>query len=248
MSDRHIECDPRKGWRIVRPSENGWSHCAFWTQPEDLSPQDTVLTGETGETIREAARRMKRAESVQEWKQDNPGLYEQIAAIAQRDWDTSATRREVELAQKPKPIIAVDFDGTLCENEWPGIGAAKQQTIDVLRTARACGARLILWTNRVGARLNEAVAWSREHGLEFDAVNENLPEVLAAFTTDCRKVYADIYLDDRAAQPCGPVLEQLWTRARAEVLTEEQLDGVKIIPKDESSGEPNNQPTRRSKR
>ena len=215
--------------------ESGWSYCAFWTQPEDLSPRDIVLTGDTGETIREAARRMKRAEELRTWQADNPGVYEQIVAIAQRDWDTSATRREVELANKPKPIIATDFDGTLCENEWPGIGAAKQQVIDVLRMARACGARLILWTNRIGARLNEAVEWSREHGLEYDAINENLPEVLAAFTTDCRKVYADIYLDDKAAQPGGPVLEQLWTRARAEVLMTEGLDSVKIIPKE--SGE-----------
>lgn len=30
----------------------------------------------------------------------------------------------IELERKKNPyIIAVDFDGTLCENAWPGIGA-----------------------------------------------------------------------------------------------------------------------------
>ena len=128
--------------------------------------------------------------------------------------EIESTKREVELARKHAPIIAVDFDGTLCENEWPGIGATKWETVQALIAARAAGARLILWTNRVGPRLAEAVEWCRQRELEFDAVNENLPEVLAAFVTDCRKVYADIYLDDRAAQPSTAVLEQLWETAR----------------------------------
>lgn len=125
-----------------------------------------------------------------------------------------STVLEKELARKHAPIIAVDFDGTLCENEWPGIGETKWDTVQALIAARAAGARLILWTNRVGPRLAEAVEWCRQRELEFDAVNENLPEVLAAFVTDCRKVYADIYLDDRAAQPSTAVLEQLWETAR----------------------------------
>lgn len=128
--------------------------------------------------------------------------------------EIESTKREAELARKHAPIIAVDFDGTLCENEWPGIGATKWETVQALIAARAAGARLILWTNRVGQRLAEAVEWCRQRELEFDAVNENLPEVLAAFVTDCRKVYADIYLDDRAAQPSTAVLEQLWETAR----------------------------------
>lgn len=136
--------------------------------------------------------------------------------IETRDFEalTESTKREAELARKHAPIIAVDFDGTLCENEWPGIGETKWDTVQALIAARAAGARLILWTNRVGPRLAEAVEWCRQRELEFDAVNENLPEVLAAFVTDCRKVYADIYLDDRAAQPSMAVLEQLWETAR----------------------------------
>lgn len=141
-------------------------------------------------------------------------------AIEQQVYQSANTLKEVELAQQRAPIIAVDFDGTLCEQAWPGIGEPKWTTIIALIAARAAGARLILWTNRIGARLREAVEWCRERELEFDAVNENLPETLAAFTTDCRKVYADIYLDDKAVQPSGAVLEALWQTAR-EVMNEE---------------------------
>ena len=55
-------------------------------------------------------------------------------------------------------IIAVDFDGTLCENAWPGIGPARAGVIDYVLGQQMTGAKLILWTNRRGEKLAEAVA------------------------------------------------------------------------------------------
>ena len=98
-------------------------------------------------------------------------------------------------------IIAVDFDGTLCENAWPGIGPARAGVIDYVLGQQITGAKLILWTNRTGERLNEAVRWCAARGLAFDAVNENLPEIIDAFGGDTRKVFAHEYLDDRAVLP-----------------------------------------------
>lgn len=51
----------------------------------------------------------------------------------------------------------------------------------VSKKRQANGEKLILWTNRVGDRLDEAVKWSAEKGLIFDAVNDNLPEIVEAF-------------------------------------------------------------------
>lgn len=96
-------------------------------------------------------------------------------------------------------IYAVDFDGTLCEHKFPDIGSANTILISFLIRQRGHGAKIILWTNRVGEQLTAAVMWSAAQGLEFDAVNENLPEVINHFKTDSRKVYADIYIDDRSA-------------------------------------------------
>ncbi|MCR5735029.1 MAG: hypothetical protein K6G22_10520 [Lachnospiraceae bacterium] len=98
-------------------------------------------------------------------------------------------------------IIAVDFDGTLCQDAYPGIGAPNLQLIYILKELKASGKKLILWTCRCGEPLCEAVRWCAEHGLFFDAVNENLPEILEKYGTDSRKITADIYIDDRSVFP-----------------------------------------------
>lgn len=97
-----------------------------------------------------------------------------------------------------KDIIAVDFDGTLCENQFPEIGAPNTKLIKELIHRKENGDKLILWTNRVGDRLDEAVRWCQKQGLIFDAVNDNLPEIVEAFGSNSRKVFANIYIDDRA--------------------------------------------------
>lgn len=100
-------------------------------------------------------------------------------------------------AEEPLPtIIAVDFDGTLCVNRWPNIGSGRQPVIDWLVTQKRKGVKLILWTMREGEKLAEAVEWCRSRGLEFDAVNDNLPEVQKRFGNNPRKVFANYYLDD----------------------------------------------------
>ena len=96
-------------------------------------------------------------------------------------------------------IIAVDFDGTLCKNKWPEIGKANKEMITYLKDRQANGDKLILWTCRVDDMLKNAISWSAEQGLVFDAVNENLPEIVASFGTDTRKIFANEYIDDRNA-------------------------------------------------
>ena len=95
-------------------------------------------------------------------------------------------------------VIAVDFDGCLCGNRWPQIGEANKGAIHTLIHLRNSGVRLILWTCRTGALLDEAVSWCKGHGLTFDAVNDNIPERIAQYGDDTRKVFADEYWDDRA--------------------------------------------------
>lgn len=95
-------------------------------------------------------------------------------------------------------IIAVDFDGTLCENKWPEIGEPNTELIGYLiMMQKTVGAKIILWTCRIGEMLDRAVNWCSEHGLEFDAVNENLPHIIERFGSDTRKIFANMYIDDR---------------------------------------------------
>ena len=99
---------------------------------------------------------------------------------------------------RPYKIIAVDFDGCLCTNVWPEIGEPNTKLIYRLKFRRAHGDKLILWTCREGALLDVALEWCRAHGLEFDAANENLPEMVERYGGDCRKISADEYWDDKA--------------------------------------------------
>lgn len=69
------------------------------------------------------------------------------------------------------------------------------------------GHKIILWTCREGEHLEQAVAFCKERGLEFDAVNDDLEEVKQKYTDKleiwrtsgrARKVFANYYIDDRA--------------------------------------------------
>ncbi|MCR4955266.1 MAG: hypothetical protein K6A30_01090 [Lachnospiraceae bacterium] len=97
-------------------------------------------------------------------------------------------------------IIAVDFDGTLCQDCYPMIGQANEELIHYLREQKKLGSKIILWTCRCGETLKEAVLWCAGQGLIFDAVNKNVEEVIEKYGSDSRKIFADIYIDDRAEQ------------------------------------------------
>lgn len=92
--------------------------------------------------------------------------------------------------------IAVDFDGTIVEHEYPKIGKEMLFAFETLKELQKQKHQLILWTYRNGKELEEAVEYCRNKGIEFYAVNKNYPEEVLDEDTP-RKVQADIYIDDR---------------------------------------------------
>jgi hydroxymethylpyrimidine pyrophosphatase-like HAD family hydrolase len=92
--------------------------------------------------------------------------------------------------------IAIDFDGTIVEYKYPDIGKEKLFAFETLRELQKQKHQLILWTVRTGKELDDAVQFCRERGIDFYAVNRNYPEEIYDETT-ARKIYADIYIDDR---------------------------------------------------
>lgn len=105
-------------------------------------------------------------------------------------------QRTIDFSTLP-PIMAVDFDGTLVIDKFPEIGAERENFCKVIRILQKMGVKSILWTSRTGSALDEAVEWCEDHDLHFDAINKNLPEVIELTGTDTRKVYANVYFDDR---------------------------------------------------
>ena len=92
--------------------------------------------------------------------------------------------------------IAVDFDGTIVEHEYPGIGKDKLFAFETLRELQKHGALLILWTFRTGDELEKAVEYCKNNGIEFYAVNKNYPEEEYKDSIS-RKINADVYIDDK---------------------------------------------------
>ena len=110
-------------------------------------------------------------------------------------------------------IYAVDFDGTLNTAEYPKLGEPNTELFQFLIKRQQSGDKIILWTCREGDLLQEAVIYCRANGLEFDTVNDNIPENKNKYKNNCRKVYADYYIDDRnkmivarrRRKKCGPL-------------------------------------------
>lgn len=93
-------------------------------------------------------------------------------------------------------IIAVDFDGTIVEDAYPKIGKTRIFAFETLKRLQQDGHRLILWTYRNGDKLDEAVAFCRDNGVEFYAINASFPEEKLDHERS-RKIHADLFIDDR---------------------------------------------------
>lgn len=96
-----------------------------------------------------------------------------------------------------KPIIAVDFDGTITQkSDFPFICSnPNTNVISFLKNAKKYGAIIILWTCRENKYLDEALEYCKQYNIPIDLVNENADYV----DINSRKIYADYYLDDKSS-------------------------------------------------
>ncbi len=107
--------------------------------------------------------------------------------------------------------IAVDFDGTIVEDEYPRIGRPIIFAFDTLKKLQLEGHRLILWTYRKGRALEEAVKFCEANGVIFYAINQSFPEEEFDISHS-RKIHADVFIDDRnigGLKSWGEIYQQL---------------------------------------
>src|SRR5574343_1272145 len=88
------------------------------------------------------------------------------------------------------PVVAVDFDGTIVQHVYPGIGPVNPGAFETLKWLSSLNVHLIFWTCRVGVELDAAVSFCQRNGLSFWSVNRH-PGI------GWPKAYADLYIDDR---------------------------------------------------
>jgi len=116
-----------------------------------------------------------------------------------KELDINHIARNFSFKDLPR-ILAVDFDGCLATDCFPHIQHAKPNLglMARLKIEKAEGAKLILWTCRTDDALIDACNFCADHGLYFDAVNENIDEIKNNLEGGPRKVFASVYLDDKA--------------------------------------------------
>jgi len=103
---------------------------------------------------------------------------------------------------KAKKIIAIDFDGTIAETNFPDIIKPISGAIKTITDLYNSGHTLILWTCREGESLAQANSWLRDMVIAdcFSEINTHTRAQIEEWGTNPRKVAADVYIDDRA---CG---------------------------------------------
>ena len=113
-------------------------------------------------------------------------------------------------------IIAVDFDNTLSigEYKYPACGVFNKELAHYIVSEQLNGAIIILNTCRVGIALVNAISFCRLNGLCFDYVNENSIEAIELMNGDCRKIFANEYIDDRN------VFNKDWNIYKKEIINE----------------------------
>lgn len=98
---------------------------------------------------------------------------------------------------KSNKKLAIDFDGTVVDDAYPGIGKPKTFAFETLKKLQSEGYRLILWTYRHGKTLDEAVEFCKKNGVEFYAVNSSFEGEVFSNEQASRKIDADLFIDDR---------------------------------------------------
>lgn len=109
-------------------------------------------------------------------------------------------------------VVAVDFDGTLCKEAFPEIGEDKPLMIMLVKTLQQLGAYTILWTCRAEDKLEAAKQWCEQRGLCFMKYNENADFFKKKYNSCSVKVFADIYIDDKAYNALNSIkdINGLW--------------------------------------
>lgn len=92
-------------------------------------------------------------------------------------------------------IIAIDFDGTIVESAFPGIGEIKPNAERVIKRLFGEGHKIIIWTCRPinNKGLDEMKKWLNDMDIPYHKINENIDGI--GMTTS-NKVCADVYIDD----------------------------------------------------
>jgi hypothetical protein len=108
------------------------------------------------------------------------------------------------IANSIAPIIAIDFDGTICIGDGypdPHNGKLRSFTKEIMNFMYDVGIKVVIWTNRKNIPNTDVKdkllmkQWLDEMGIKYHTVNDSTE--FAPFKYYGRKLYAHMFVDDR---------------------------------------------------
>ena len=93
--------------------------------------------------------------------------------------------------------IAIDFDDTIADTTFPQINGLKHQADIYINKLYSEGFNIIINTCRSGKYEGQVQEFLDKYGINYHYINSNLPESIAYYKQDCRKISADLYVDDK---------------------------------------------------
>ena len=93
-----------------------------------------------------------------------------------------------------RPIIAIDFDGTIVRHEYPEVGKLLPDAAKTIRWLHDW-ADIIIWTCRYTTEdIEQMKLFLSYENIPYDSINANMPSILFR---PIPKIYFDIGIDDR---------------------------------------------------
>lgn len=107
-------------------------------------------------------------------------------------------------------VISIDFDGTICDLAYPEIGELKKDARKYIRKMKKDGHKIIINTCRSGRFEGYAQEFLDNNLIPYDYINSNLPELIEQYGQDCRKISADVYIDDKCLMGLPETWEEIY--------------------------------------
>lgn len=95
-------------------------------------------------------------------------------------------------------MVAVDFDNTISSSDsYPEIAPLRSGAKRVIHGLIERGCCILIFTCREEQSAEDAKRFLKDNGIAYMHFNQNCHERTRYWSADCRKIGADIYIDDK---------------------------------------------------
>jgi hydroxymethylpyrimidine pyrophosphatase-like HAD family hydrolase len=98
-----------------------------------------------------------------------------------------------ENVNSKKFCLAIDFDGTIIEDNFPDTPKLKKGAKEIINYFKDLGCNICIWTCRDLWFVKEVESFLEESGIKYDSINTGSEDYIHS-----RKIFADVYVDDKS--------------------------------------------------